>query len=177
MGAEARKGDEPVQPMTPPSGGEVRHDGLRDLTRRIEALERALASRTTIGQAMGIWMHRFSLTDTQAFEYLKKVSQQSNVKLRDVARRLVEQANTWASAFQGDDRQDAMTKRHDEIEASLDELKQTSGRKRASTVESVADGLEHRGEPKEAEEHRRQADEARENAADARAAAEVDSEE
>ena len=49
----------------------------------------ALASRDVIGQAKGILMHRDNLTGLQAFAALTKASQQTNIKLVDVARTLV----------------------------------------------------------------------------------------
>ena len=45
----------------------------------------ALQSRDTIGQAKGILMERYRLTADQAFQLLRKVSQERNIKLRDLA--------------------------------------------------------------------------------------------
>jgi hypothetical protein len=61
-----------------------------DATRRDEQLREALASRGTIGQAQGILMERERITAQQAFDVLRRASQQLNVKLRDVAQRLVD---------------------------------------------------------------------------------------
>lgn len=55
----------------------------------IETLTVALDSRTLIGQAAGILMERHQLDGDRAFAVLKRVSQDSNRKLRDVARELV----------------------------------------------------------------------------------------
>jgi GAF domain-containing protein len=55
-----------------------------------EHLRSALSTRTLIGQAQGILMERLKLTPDQAFAVLSRLSQQSNVKLREIARRLVE---------------------------------------------------------------------------------------
>lgn len=49
----------------------------------------ALSSRDIIGQAKGMLMQRDNLTDLQAFALLTRASQQTNVKLVDVARWLV----------------------------------------------------------------------------------------
>lgn len=50
----------------------------------------ALASRGIIGQAQGILMERERITAEQAFNVLRRASQDLNVKLRDVAQRLVD---------------------------------------------------------------------------------------
>ncbi|WP_371934708.1 GAF and ANTAR domain-containing protein [Streptomyces sp. KL118A] len=48
-------------------------------------LERALSTRHTIGEAMGILMGRHHLTEDEAFDVLRRYSQENNIKLRDVA--------------------------------------------------------------------------------------------
>lgn len=55
-----------------------------------EQLQVALESRTTIGQASGILMDREGVDDEEAFAMLKAASQESNVKLRDVAQLIVD---------------------------------------------------------------------------------------
>ena len=57
---------------------------------RESALERALVSRELVGQAQGILMERERLTADQAFAALQRSSQRRNLKLAEVARRLVE---------------------------------------------------------------------------------------
>lgn len=52
-------------------------------------LDTALDARKVIGQAQGILMERHSLRPDQAFEVLRRYSQNSNIKLRDVAQFLV----------------------------------------------------------------------------------------
>ncbi len=54
-----------------------------------EHLEEALKSRDVIGQAKGIIMERERVTADQAFDMLRAVSQAKNVKLREVAERVV----------------------------------------------------------------------------------------
>jgi hypothetical protein len=49
-------------------------------------LQKAVDSRDQIGQAKGILMERFSLDDEAAFQMLVKSSQDTNMKLTDVAR-------------------------------------------------------------------------------------------
>lgn len=60
----------------------------------IENLERAITSRTVIGQAEGILMERFDLSAARAFDVLRRVSQDSNTKLHAVADRLVRTRRT-----------------------------------------------------------------------------------
>src|SRR3712207_7975 len=57
-------------------------------------LRAAMATRNLIGQAQGILMERYKVTAEQAFAVLSRVSQQSNVKLRDVAQLLVDTGET-----------------------------------------------------------------------------------
>jgi GAF domain-containing protein len=57
-----------------------------------DQLKEALKSRDMIGQAKGILMEREGVSDEQAFEMLKIISQNSNVKLRDIAHRLIEES-------------------------------------------------------------------------------------
>lgn len=54
-----------------------------------ETLWQAVDARKLIGQAQGILMERFGLTDDQAFAVLRRYSQDNNVKLREVAQRLI----------------------------------------------------------------------------------------
>jgi AmiR/NasT family two-component response regulator len=56
---------------------------------REQNLNAAIDSRKLIGQAQGILMERFSLSDAQAFAVLLRYSQNSNTKLRVIAERLV----------------------------------------------------------------------------------------
>lgn len=53
-------------------------------------LRRAIDSRETIGQAMGILMERYRLSAGGAFELLVAASHRGHVKLRELARRVVE---------------------------------------------------------------------------------------
>jgi GAF domain-containing protein len=53
--------------------------------------EPGLASRDIIGQAEGILMHWMDLTSLQAFRLLTRLSEQSNTKLVEIARLVVEQ--------------------------------------------------------------------------------------
>ena len=55
----------------------------------VDNLKEASRARTTIGQAVGIVMERYGLTDDRAFAFLTRLSQQRNVKLRLVAQEIV----------------------------------------------------------------------------------------
>ncbi|MDQ3962417.1 MAG: GAF and ANTAR domain-containing protein [Actinomycetota bacterium] len=66
---------------------------FNDARRLSEQLQEALASRDLIGQAKGILMLREGYGPHEAFDALKKMSQDSNIKLRDVARQVVESAH------------------------------------------------------------------------------------
>ena len=57
--------------------------------REIEHRSRAMSSRTTIGQAQGILMERYQIDAPTAFDFLRRVSQDSNRKLADIAREIV----------------------------------------------------------------------------------------
>jgi GAF domain-containing protein len=59
----------------------------------IEQLHQALTSRATIDQAIGVLVARERVTPEQAFVLLRRASQNSNVKLRDVAAALVRNAS------------------------------------------------------------------------------------
>jgi GAF domain-containing protein len=53
-------------------------------------LAQAVDARKLVGQAMGILMERYNLDDDSAFAVLKRYSQDTNTKLRDVAAQLIE---------------------------------------------------------------------------------------
>ncbi|MDW4904166.1 GAF and ANTAR domain-containing protein [Streptomyces sp. ADMS] len=56
-------------------------------------MERAVATRHVIGEAMGIIMGRHHVSEEQAFDVLRRYSQEKNVKLREVARRVCEEGS------------------------------------------------------------------------------------
>jgi GAF domain-containing protein len=53
--------------------------------RAIDQLAEGMRSRQRIGVAVGILMHRYSMSEERAFAYLVRASSHNNVKLRDVA--------------------------------------------------------------------------------------------
>lgn len=59
-------------------------------SRDVEGLRRAVDARKLIGMAMGLIMERYGIESDQAFEVLRRYSQDRNVKLREVARGVVE---------------------------------------------------------------------------------------
>lgn len=63
-----------------------------------EQMQRAIRSRDVIGQAKGILMQRDKLTGLQAFAVLTKASQDTNVKLVDVAHFLVGEVEKRSAA-------------------------------------------------------------------------------
>ena len=62
-------------------------------TREVWELNTALESRKIIGQAIGIVMERYGLNEDRAFAFLVRASSHGNVKIRDLARRLVDECN------------------------------------------------------------------------------------
>jgi GAF domain-containing protein len=64
-----------------------------DRAQKVSQLTTALQSRSIIGQAMGILMERYQINDQRAFAFLTRASSHGNIKLRDVAQEIVEQAN------------------------------------------------------------------------------------
>lgn len=60
------------------------------MLRRQDQFRSALASRDTIGQAKGVIMERFNLDAVEAFELLTRLSQQSNRKVIDIAKALID---------------------------------------------------------------------------------------
>jgi GAF domain-containing protein len=59
-------------------------------SRQGEQLQSALSSRDLIGQAKGIIMERFNVDAVRAFEMMRELSQTENIKLVDVAKRVID---------------------------------------------------------------------------------------
>ncbi|RZT27634.1 GAF domain-containing protein [Kribbella sp. VKM Ac-2569] len=69
----------------------ARHASVAVATARHEqTMARAVDARKLVGQAMGILMERYGLDDDRAFAILKRYSQDTNTKLRDVAQQLID---------------------------------------------------------------------------------------
>jgi transcriptional regulator with GAF, ATPase, and Fis domain len=67
---------------------------------KVTHLERAVRSRQVIGQAVGILMERHRLSAKQAFATLVTASQESHLKLREVAQRVTETGEEPSTAAQ-----------------------------------------------------------------------------
>jgi GAF domain-containing protein len=59
-------------------------------SREGEQLKSALSTRDRIGQAKGIIMERFGIDEVRAFGMLRELSQEANIKLIDVAQRVID---------------------------------------------------------------------------------------
>ncbi len=59
-------------------------------SRRGDQLESALSTRDLIGQAKGIIMERYKVDAIRAFEMLRQLSQDSNIRLVEIAQRVVD---------------------------------------------------------------------------------------
>jgi hypothetical protein len=57
--------------------------------RHVVNLENAIKTRQLVGQAVGIMMERHQLDDARAFAFLARLSSHENIKLRDIAERIV----------------------------------------------------------------------------------------
>jgi GAF domain-containing protein len=62
---------------------------LADQAQLRAGIEEGLRGRTVIGQAMGIAMERYRMTEDLALSYLKRESSTQNRKLREIAERIV----------------------------------------------------------------------------------------
>ncbi len=58
---------------------------------KVEGLRTAMQTRHLIGMAQGMLMLRYGLTQDQSFAFLARTSQQNNIKLRDIAARVVQE--------------------------------------------------------------------------------------
>jgi GAF domain-containing protein len=61
--------------------------------RRESDLNQAIVTRQEIGMAIGLTMARFSLDNERAFQFLVRASSTSQIKMRDIAREIVREAN------------------------------------------------------------------------------------
>ncbi|WP_238164537.1 GAF and ANTAR domain-containing protein [Kribbella pittospori] len=69
----------------------ARHASVAVATARNEAtMDQAVDARKLVGQAMGILMERYGVDGDRAFAILRRYSQDTNTKLRDVAQQLID---------------------------------------------------------------------------------------
>ncbi|HEY5788513.1 MAG TPA: ANTAR domain-containing protein [Microlunatus sp.] len=68
-------------------------NGTQALERQVRNLEVALTTQRTIGVAVGLLAHRYGFTTEQAWLLLARLSQDTNVKVREAARVLVDAHN------------------------------------------------------------------------------------
>ena len=66
--------------------------------RLVTNLETAMSSRHDIGIAQGILMGRYGISSAQAFSALRRISQHHNIKLREVAREVIQSRQLPAEA-------------------------------------------------------------------------------
>jgi len=59
-------------------------------SRHNEQLQSALSTRDRIGQAKGIIMERYNVDDVAAFDMMRRLSQDTNTKLTDIAQRVID---------------------------------------------------------------------------------------
>ena len=74
---------------------------LRNAQQEIETLRAALETRTVIGQATGLLMRDLNLSAAEAFRELVITSSHTNVKVRDLASAMVEEANNQSGGVLG----------------------------------------------------------------------------
>jgi hypothetical protein len=86
----------PVPPVGSPQHSEQLAAKLFLAGREIATLTEALKTRTVIGQAMGLLMARGEISADAAFAQLRMTSSHTNVKIRDLATRLVQEADERA---------------------------------------------------------------------------------
>jgi hypothetical protein len=78
--------------MHPEDHDAIKREKLEALKREVDGLKTALGTPTLIGKAIGLIIEREGVNETEAFEMLKTMSQHTNVRLRDMAARLAEEA-------------------------------------------------------------------------------------
>jgi AmiR/NasT family two-component response regulator len=81
-------------------GAIVEIDGARQVAAQ---MEQAMASRAVIEQAKGVIMGRHAIDETQAFEVLRRHSQNRNIKLRTLAAEIVSEVVGRAERVGGDE--------------------------------------------------------------------------
>ena len=87
---EGQQTARPAVTATPqPAGPDGSVDGT-DLAVEVATLRDAIATRTIIGQATGLLAGQLNITTPMAWRVMRRVSNETNIKLRDIARALVD---------------------------------------------------------------------------------------
>ena len=73
------------------------HSAHAETQQEIDSLRAGLESRAQIGIAIGLIMARCELTSTEAFGHLSRMSQNQNIKVRDIAARMVAESDASAA--------------------------------------------------------------------------------
>ena len=76
----------------------AQHPDVAELTALVAQLRSGIATRQLIGTATGLVAARFSCTTEQSWAVLTRVSQHTNVKLREIARVMVDAHNGQSKA-------------------------------------------------------------------------------
>jgi hypothetical protein len=66
-----------------------RDEEVERLQKEVATLRRALESRTVIGYAVGLVMSSAGMSSTEAFDELRRISNRTHQKVRDVAEKMV----------------------------------------------------------------------------------------
>jgi ethanolamine utilization microcompartment shell protein EutS len=66
--------------------------GIEDARRQVEQLRAALAHRTLIARAQGVLMERYGMSEAAAIGLLKRLSMETQVKVHDLAARVLDGA-------------------------------------------------------------------------------------
>jgi AmiR/NasT family two-component response regulator len=67
----------------------ARHTNLDECQEEVDDLRKALSTKPVIDQAKGVLMAKHGCTPDEAFEMLTDASQRANVKVREIAARIV----------------------------------------------------------------------------------------
>ena len=74
----------------------ARHDEFRQLEADVERAQQALEDRKTVERAKGLLMSALHLSEQDAFKRLQQTARERNLRLADVAARIVEQQSLLA---------------------------------------------------------------------------------
>jgi AmiR/NasT family two-component response regulator len=87
--------------LRPPGGVVAAHATAILAQRQEQQLQAALLTRGRSGQAKGNIMATYDVDDVRAFEMLRRISQDSQTKLADIAQRVIDTRVTASERFGG----------------------------------------------------------------------------